>query len=704
MGTVLGFCAVALGALAVAGWVTAVADSAPSIGSLPAHTAGQLTEIFASDGTPLGYVHSPNLRVPVKSSQIPLVLKHATVAIEDRRFYQHGALDYQGIMRAAIKDLFGGSSLQGASTLTMQLIDNLYLKNVTHNLHYKIIQAKLAQELYSKHNRNWILTEYLNDVPYGTVAGQTAYGVGAASQLFFNKPVGQLNLAQAALLAGLPQAPSEYNPFLSPGLARARRANVLKAMVQSKYITQAQANRADAAPLQVQHNNSFDVHQQPYVFDYIVQQLHRHFCPGQPYTDFCKKVDEGGLKVYSTINLHDEQLAQQAVDSHEGGPGQPAAALASIDPTNGHILAFANTSQYSQTSFDYATEGQRQPGSSAKVFALMTLIHDYDGDPNQTYYNSHYLAAGWLPGYPSYSVHTAEQSYAGTINITRATIVSDNTVFAQLAVDEGMDKFDQMAHEMGITTTLTGNPAEVIGGMEYGVTPLEMADAYGTIANGGTHFPVTAIDRVVFADGSVVSLGNDSGNHVFTYPETYAATSVLKQVLTNPSGTAAGEGWGCPAAGKTGTAENESNAWFVGYTPKLSTAVWVGYPDNNNAYVGFGGSVAAPIWHDYMQAASAGFCGDWSPPSVPWTGKAFVGPHSQSGPAIKATGNGSGGAAVNPYNNPQLFAQPPQGPPSAPKPGKSKGGGANGGVAPPPGFGNGHLPGTGNGGGKGKKG
>ncbi len=246
---------------------------------------------------------------------------------------------------------------------------------------------------------------------------------------------------------------------------------------------------------------------------------------------------------------------------------------------------------------------------------------------------------------------------------------------------------------MGITTNLDGNPAEVIGGIRQGVTTLEMADAYGTIANGGTHFAPTAIDRVVFPDGSVVNLGNDQGNRVFSYPESYEATSVLKQVLSNPSGTAAGEGWGCPVAGKTGTAENESNAWFVGYTPKLSTAVWVGYPNDNNAYVGFGGTVAAPIWHDYMASASNGFCGDWSQPSPPWHGTAFVGPHSQAGPA-KGSGNGnlngSGGTGSNQYNNPQLFAHPPQGAPKVPKPGRSKSG-----TTPPAGFGNGHLPGGG---------
>jgi penicillin-binding protein 1A len=683
MGSVLGVCAIGLGALAVVGWVAAVADSAPSLSSLTAHSPGALSQVFASDGSSLGYIRSVVLRVPAPGTEIPTTLRQATVAIEDRRFYQHGALDYQGILRAAIKDLFGGGQLQGASTLTMQLIDNLYLKHVNHNLHYKIIQAKLAQELYKKYNRNWILNKYLNVVPYGTVGGQTAYGAAAAAQVFFDKPVSQLDLAQSALLAGLPQAPSEYNPFVAPGLARQRRQEVLEAMVKSHYISQAQADVANSQPLGVQRNGAYSQRSQPYAFDLIVQQLHQRFCPHQPVTKTCPKVDSGGLKIYSTIDPKKEVEARQAILSHEGGPGQPAAALTSIDPSDGHILAVANSSDYSQSSFDYATQGQRSPGSSFKVFALMTLIHDYDGDPNQTYYNSHFLAPGWLPGYPTYSVHTAEQSYAGDISVAKATTVSDNTVYAQLVVDLGMDKFDQMAHSMGITSKLIGNPSEVIGGLIYGVTTLEMADAYSTIANGGWHIPATAIDRVVFPDGSVVNMGDPPRTKVFSYPETYVADTVLKTVITSGTGTAAG--YGCPAAGKTGTAQNLSNGWFVGYTPKLSTAVWVGYPNNNNLPVGFGGTVAAPIWHDYMQVASDGYCGDWSAPATPWTGTAFTGPHSSSAPIKVPRTGGSGG---NPYLNPALFAQPPQGTPKVPKPGQGAG-------HKPPGFGGGHLPGGG---------
>jgi penicillin-binding protein 1A len=675
--------AVTVGLLAVAGWVVNVAHSAPNLSSMKPLTPGSPSEVFAANGTSLGYIWSPDVHTTVANSDIPVVLKHATIAIEDRRFYQHGALDYQGILRAAIKDaLSGGTGLQGASTLTMQLVDNLYLQKLrsTRDLKYKIIQAKLAEQLAANHSKNWILVGYLNNVPYGTVGNQTAYGVEAASEMFFDKPVHKLSLPQAALLAGLPQAPSEYNPFTYPKAAKQRRAEVLQAMVLAHYITQAQANRADRAHLEIKHNQAYLVHEDPYVFDYIEQQVSQDLCPKTPKN--CPALDEG-LKIHTTIDLRKEALAQQAIDDHaslladEGGPGV-GAALASVDPLNGHIEAFANSSTYSQTKFDYATEAHRQTGSAFKVFALMTLIHDYHASPDDTYYTSKPLAAGWLPSNPDWSVHTDDNTYNGTINITHATIISDNTVYAQLVVDLGMDKFNAMAHAMGINSPLDDNPAEVLGGLTVGVTPLEMADAYSTIANGGVHIPTTIIGKVVFPDGSVRNFGNPTQTRVFPADEAYEGTSVLKQVITNPSGTGTAANYGCPAAGKTGTAENLDNAWFVGFTPRMTTAVWVGNPSGNVAMIdGFGGVLAAPIWHQYMQAASGGYCGDWVPPEQPFQGTAFFGPHAQTapppttapssptpGPSNKKASPGTGGAGVtgtpSPYKNPTLFAQPPQ--------------------------------------------
>ena len=710
----------AAGGLYLVGWVSDVASSAPNIGELTPRDPGQLSEVFAADGTRLGYIRSDILRTPVTERSLPSVLTRATVAIEDRRFWVHGGVDFQGILRAGVQDVFGDTrNIQGGSTLTMQLVRNMYLPHRladTRSLKRKIIEAKLAEELESRRTKRWILTQYLNDVDYGTVGGQTAVGVGAASQLFFDKPVWRLDLAQAALLAGLPQAPSQFNPFLDPRFARVRRRQVLDAMVQSGYISQGRANRADHSTLQIKHNDTYTRVVEPYVFDYVRQALIQRFG--------LATVQKGGLKVYTTIDLHSQAQARREILANEGRPGDPAAALVSIDPSNGHIVAMATSSSYNQTNFDYATQSHRQTGSAFKVFVLMTLIHDYDGDPNQTYYDSHELMPGWLPGYPTYHVQTAEHSYLGNISVARATTLSDNTVYAQLDADVGPDRVRDMAYAMGITSHLDGTPAEGIGGLRIGVSPLQMADAYATIANGGSHVAPTAITKVVFPDRSSVNLGDPPHKRVFSPGEAYAATQVLKTVIQSGTGTAAN--YGCPAAGKTGTNTDYTDAWFVGYTPRLSTAVWVGYPhanvpmyDVNGLGPGFGGTLAAPIWHDYMERANDGYCGDFTAPAAQFHGTRFFGTYATTGasttlptsgpsgsgsssgsgaagsgsgsaaPAAPSSGSGSGGGggggggATNPYNNPSLYAQPPQPPASTGNPsgsgnGHQRSGGASG--------------------------
>ena len=454
-----------------------------------------------------------------------------------------------------MKDLIGqGNALQGASTLTQQLVNQVYLPPKYHehrDLKYKIVQAKLAEQLESKHPKTWILNNYLNDVPYGTTNGEEAIGVGAAALMFFDKPVWKLNLAQMSLLAGLPQSPTVYNPTIDPKLAKNRRNAVLQAMVVSHDIPQGLANAVMKQPLQIHPNARFIAHTQPYIFDYIVGQLDQKLCPHSP--NKCGVVSDGGLKVYSTIDLKRQQQAIDAIYTNRGVNGIPAAALASVDPTNGHVLAIASSATYDRTKFDYPVQAERQTGSAFKAFALMTLIHDYDGDPDSTYYTSKFLQAGWNPLDPTWSVHTAEETYQGTINITKATTVSDNTVFAQLAEDLGYEKLDATAHAMGITSPLNGYPSEVLGGLSNCCTMLEMADAYATLANAGVHVPTTIISKVEFPSGKVMNFGDPPSTRVFTDGEAYAGTKVLKTVIQ--SGTGTGASYGCPAAGKTGTAQ-----------------------------------------------------------------------------------------------------------------------------------------------------
>jgi penicillin-binding protein 1A len=364
--------------------------------------------------------------------------------------------------------------------------------------------------------------------------------------------------------------------------------------------------------------------------------------------------------------------------------------LASVDPATGKIVALAGTENYNQTKFFYPVQAQRQTGSAAKVFALMTLIHDYDGSPDSTYYTSRPLAAGWDPAAPDWSVHTDDNTYSGSISVAHATTVSDNTVFAQLVTDLGVSKFEAVARSMGLPASqMIGAPAEVLGGWKNGITTLQMAAADGVLASGGTYTPPTIVDHVSFPDGSTDNWAKKKGTQVFSSGETYAATQVLKTVIQSGTGTSAN--YGCPAAGKTGTAENLANAWFVGYTPKLATAVWVGYPSGNISLgsEGFGGTMAAPLWKQFMETASDGYCGDFTPPSSTWSGTAFSGAYSSGGSASSRIPNSSssgrytsgGSGSANPYDNRSLYAQPPQAAPPSPTTGATgTTGGAGGGT------------------------
>jgi penicillin-binding protein 1A len=663
------------GTIAAAGWVIHIVDDSPNISQLRPKPQGTVSAVYAADGTRLGFISGDTLRQPVTSDQIPLAVKRATVAIEDRRFYQHGGVDYVGILRAAIRNVSSDKTAQGGSTLTMQLVRNLYTPETRFKktLTRKIREVKLADQLEREHSKGWILVSYLNNVPYGTVGGQEAVGIEAASRIFFGKPASQLTLPQAALLAGLPQAPSQYNPFLDPNAAKRRRGEVLNAMVQARYITRAQADAAAAAPLGVHQGDYYRQRREQFFFDYVKQQLIQHY--GRDV------VDEGGLKVYTTINLKFQQLARKALAAHLVAGG-PSGALATVDPSNGHILAMASSAQYGPTVFNYASQSHRQPGSTFKVIDLMAAVR-MGIDPATTYYNSHELQPGWLPQAPSWHVQTDSHSYAGSISLANALPPSDNTVFAQLGADIGPDKVDQAAHDMGVTSRLNAYYAEAIGGLKYGVSPLEMADAYATVADGGWRNTVEAITKVVHPDGHVDLLGKPQRKKEFTDGETAKVIAPMKAVLDH--GTAAGQGIGCPAAGKTGTTSSNTDVWFIGVTPHLSTAVWVGYPNETRTLGSsvFGATIPAPIWHDFMSVAKGSFCGDWPAPKQPFEGSPFFGKYAgKKGDGTTTTTTttpttGPGGAQVPGSSttpsapnttNGNGYAHPPQKPPKIPKP------------------------------------
>ncbi len=455
---------VAGGIVVVAGgigvsWALSVYNSAPPLSSLQPVQKGRSSAIYAADGSLIGFIRSDNIRQPVPARALPETLKQATVAIEDKNFYKHDALDPEGIARAAWKDaLAGGKPVQGASTITQQLVRNLYIHNPEDTLKRKLIEAHLANDLFDKHDRDWILTQYLNTAPYGTVEGQTAVGAEAAAQTYFSKPAKDLDLNEAALIAGLPQAPSEYNPFLDPAAATQRRNEVLGTMRDQGYITDSEYSEAVKRGLGLHPGDKYQVIHDPFLFDLVQQELIDRYG--------INTVRNGGLKAYTTIDPGLQAKAEEAVNAcavcyPEGGP---AAGLASVKPDSGEIVALASTEGYaSEAQFNYAWQAHRQPGSSFKTFVLTTAIKQ-GIDPQTTYYDGTSPMTLTTPGGGTWTVNNDEPG-GGTMSLAEATWNSINVVFAQLDLDVGSENVTHTAHQMGIEAPLESVPAEAIGGL-----------------------------------------------------------------------------------------------------------------------------------------------------------------------------------------------------------------------------------------------
>ena len=554
----------------------------------------QTTQIYAGDGTLLAYLYGDQNRTIISSQSIAPDLKHAIVAIEDKRFYSHNGVDLPGLMRAMAVDVGSSKSAQGASTITEQLVGNLYLDRQDMSVNRKVREAWLALQYEKKYSKDEILTQYLNTVFFGA----NAWGVQAAAQTYFGKDPSQLPLAESALLAGLPQAPTAYNPRRNPNSALARRNDVLKAMLDQAYITQGEYDQAVGTPIQLATASPYTTVREPYVVDYVKQQLIAMF--GKD------KVFQGGLRVQTTIDPAFQKLAATAISSTLNQTGDPSAALVSIQPDTGYIMAMVSSSDYDKTQFNLAAQAQRQPGSTFKVFALVGAI-EMGIDPYNTYYVSKPLQLQ-IPGSTQpWSVSTFGDRYYGPSSLYQATLRSDNSVYAQLTMDIGAARVVDVAQRMGITSHLDPYPAVVLGGLKYGVSPLEMASAYGTLADSGRHVEPTIISKVWDASGKVIYNANPKATQSISAGVAYAATQILQQNIAHGTGTAADISR--PAAGKTGTATDYADAWFCGYTPNLSTAVWIGHPEGNIPMTDVhgisvtGGSLPAEIWQKFMYDA-----------------------------------------------------------------------------------------------------
>jgi penicillin-binding protein 1A len=652
--------------LSLVGYVVSVAASAPPLDALKARDPGQSSQVFAADGTRLGFIQANDLRMPVDGSKLPKTLKDATVAIEDQRFYRHHGVDYEGVVRAAVKNVTSGKTVQGGSTLTMQLVRNLYISN-ERTYKRKIREAKLAEELENEHDKAWILDAYLNSVPYGTVGGQTAVGAEAAARVYFGKPAKDLTLRESALLAGLPQAPSAYGPFLNGAGAKARRNEVLAKMADLGYITRARAEKTMRKGLGLDRGSRyFTARRERYFFDYVKDELLKEYG--------AKRVNQGGLKVYTTIDLDKQQEARAALRSQLGGLG-PSGAIVTINPRNGYIEAMASSADYGKSKFNLAAQGHRQAGSTFKVMALMTALRR-GVNPNATYYISRSPTLIDDPRWGKIKVETYGGKGAGRLNLVQATLKSDNSVYIQLALDLGPEEIKKTAWDMGIRSKLEGLPSETLGGLKQGVSPLEMANAYATIASGGIRHRPTAIRKVVLPDGKTDTPPRFKVKGTRAFPESVTAEATKILEMNMQRGTATAAQIGCPAAAKTGTTDNFTDAWLVGYTPRLATAVWIGYParqvqmltENYGGPVN-GGSIPARVWGAYMRQAKGSYCGPFPTPSQPFVSVPFSGRYATSGGQLLQGGDqgpGLGGTGTDytpavPQPEPNTQGAPPAG-------------------------------------------
>jgi penicillin-binding protein 1A len=556
--------------------------------------------VYAGDGhTILAVLRGSQSRVLVQSDQISPWIKQAIVATEDKRFYEHRGVDIRGMGRALLADIRQKSGVQGGSTITQQFVKNELTGNA-HSVTRKLKEAALAWRLEQVWSKDRILTAYLNTIYFGN----GAYGIERAARTYFGHRALKLTLPQAALLAGIPEDPSLYDPVAHPRAAKARRAVVLRLMLQQHDITSGQYVKAARAPLPKPQNVHLSgvMGQSPYFGEYVKAQLIDQLG--------AKRVFGGGFRVETTIDLRLQKLARDAIDKWLPSPTGPQAALVAINPSTGAVLAMYGGRSFHASQFNLAVQGERQPGSSFKPFVLATALKE-GISPLSTFVSK---PVSIFLGNKYWNVHNFEGEYLGPIDLVKATAASDNSVFAQLTKVVGPANVARTAHELGITSHLDG--VFSIGLGTQAVNPLEMARAYATFANGGYNVSgkvfanePRAITTIRDVSGGLVYNNTPARKRVMSAADAAIVTQLLEGVVTSGTGTAAA----LPnrqVAGKTGTTENYGDAWFVGYTPQLVTAVWVGYPKGLRPMLTefhgravAGGTFPAEIWKSFMQPA-----------------------------------------------------------------------------------------------------
>ncbi|MDH4102710.1 MAG: PBP1A family penicillin-binding protein [Thermoleophilia bacterium] len=579
------------------GLVRAVASEIPSLDPAAQH-ADVDTVVYASNGrSVLAVLRGKESRVLVGTDDIAPIMRQAIVSVEDQRFFEHNGIDLKGVARALWQDVQQQGIVEGGSTITQQFVKNAYIRN-ERTLARKVREAALAWQLEQRWTKDRILTSYLNTIYFGN----GAYGIQQAARAYFKKSAKELELSEAALLAGIPADPSRYDPTTNPQNAKARRRHVLAMMLEQGKITRSDFVRANAAPLPLPEEIRLPGTRgpAPYFLNYVKDELVAKYGAG--------RVFGGGLKVTSTIDLDLQLQARSAIEEVLRNPDGPAAALVAIDPRTGAVKAMFGGRNFRESQFNLAAQAERQPGSAFKPIVLATAMQA--GISPLTEIESKKVSID--AGDRIWTVTNYDHTYLGRVNLARALVSSDNSVYAQLTDLVGPKAIVKTAHDLGIRSPL--DPYFSIGLGSVAVNPLEMARAYATFANEGRR-----VDGSLFGDRPRVveqveriRTGRVEENapiptQVLEEGEAELLTNILEDVVRGGTGTRAAIP-GRRVAGKTGTTDNYGDAWFVGYTPELAVAVWVGYPDRlrpmTTEFGGrpvTGGTLPAQIWKAFVE-------------------------------------------------------------------------------------------------------
>lgn len=550
------------------------------------------SQFYDINGNAVYTTLSEERRIPVTIDKIPKHTQQAFIAIEDNRFYEHSGIDYRGTLRALVSTL-SGSEVQGGSTITQQLAKNAFLTQ-ERSIIRKIKEAFIAKELEHKYTKDEILTMYLNQIYFG----QGAYGIESASLYYFGKHVQDLDIAESATLAAIPKSPNYFNPFENPKESKGRQELVIDQMIKYGFISEAAGDAAKAEKLNLMTSNNQSADPRSYFFDMIIQKVIDEVGADALY--------KGGLKIYTTLDTDMQKAAEEAMrhlpNYYSDGSGltQPQVALVAVDPKTGYVKAMVGGR--GQDKFNRATLAVRQPGSSFKPFVYLTAMQNGFTPASIIEDKEEEFSPGWKP-------QNSDLKWHGKVSLRTALTRSLNVPTIKLAREVGVDKIISNAEKMGISTLVDSgtysdaNLAMALGGLSKGVSPVEMAAAYAVLADNGTYHKPISLLKIVDRDGKVLYEQESTSKKVIDSKAAYLTVNMMEDVFTR--GTAGGMGIGRPAAGKTGTTDTYIDAWFVGFTPDLCAAVWVGDDNNKPMNYMYGSGAPLSIWHDFMIQALA---------------------------------------------------------------------------------------------------